>query len=118
MKHKVFIIFLYLFLFAFLGIAVYAYADMLGFDRAREVGLPPIDVRTLIENIVLFLLSLASIIALGVLIWGAFMYMMSLGDESRAAHAKKIILYAIIGLLLTGGSFFIVREIGNLIAQR
>jgi len=46
--------------------------------------------------------------ALAAIAWGAIMYATSLGDESRAGQAKRVILYAIIGLLIAGLSDFFI----------
>lgn len=64
--------------------------------------------------IIQFLFSLVAILALAALVWGAIMYIISLGDEGRAGTAKKIILYAIIGVLLAGGSFMILQTIRSI----
>lgn len=70
-------------------------------------------VATYIKNIILFLLSLVAVLGLLALVVGGLMYILSLGDESKAEHAKKIILYAIIGILVVGGSFMIIYTIGG-----
>src|SRR5688572_4081010 len=44
--------------------------------------------------------SFLGIVALGMLIYGAFVYVTSAGDENKASHGKKVILYAIIGILI------------------
>ena len=57
----------------------------------------------------LFILTLVGILSLGAFVWGAFRYMTSLGDETKAAAAKKVMLYAILGLGLVMGSFIIIQ---------
>lgn len=66
-------------------------------------------VNTILVRIINFLLSIIAVVALAVLIWGALMYILSLGNESRAEKAKKIMLYAIVGLILAGLSFAIIK---------
>jgi hypothetical protein len=68
-----------------------------------------------ILRVVNFLLALVAVLALAVMVWGAIMYILSLGDESRAEKAKKIILFAIIGVLLAGVSFLILTVLQNLL---
>lgn len=67
-----------------------------------------------LQSIILFILSLAAILALGALIAGGIMYIVALGDEQRVARAKKIVLYALIGLLLAGASVTIVVAVGTI----
>jgi len=69
----------------------------------------------LLMNVILWILGLVAIIALGVIIWGAFMYIVSLGDEKRTTSAKRIILFAVVGLLLVGGAFFIINTVRDLL---
>lgn len=59
--------------------------------------------------------ALVAVLALGALIIGAAMYIISLGDESKTERAKKIIMYAVIGLVLLGAAGIIVNVAINLI---
>lgn len=68
-------------------------------------------ITAIIENIIKWLLSFAAILALGALLYGSVIYITSLGDESKTSRAKKIIIYAIFGLIVTGGSFVVVQTI-------
>lgn len=77
-------------------------------------GLAAGTVTEYIIAIIQFLFSLVAILALAALVWGSIMYIISLGDEGRAGTAKKIILYAVIGVLLAGGSFVILQTIRSI----
>jgi hypothetical protein len=70
----------------------------------------------IIRDIVLFLLSLAAVLALAALIMGGIWYIVSLGDEDRARTAKRMILYALVGLLIIGISFVLIATIGAILA--
>ena len=75
--------------------------------------------RTLSGTILLVinaLLTIIGVIALAVLIWGGVLYIISLGDDGKIASAKKIILYAIVGLVVVGLSGLIVNFTINLFA--
>lgn len=63
----------------------------------------------LLKTVTLWLLSLVAILALVALIIGGIMYIISLGDEGRAETAKRIILYAIVGVIIVGTSFTIIQ---------
>ncbi|MDP3997024.1 MAG: hypothetical protein Q8P73_00785 [bacterium] len=88
----------------------------LGIDKLN-FGLPELDAITVIGNAINWLLSLVAIIALAALIWGGIMYIASLGDENKAAKAKKIIFYAIIGVVVVGVSFLIISTLKTLLAN-
>ena len=69
----------------------------------------------IIAGIILWILGLAAVIAVAAVIWGGFLYIASFGDENRAAQGKKVILYAVVGLILAGGSFFIIQQVRELL---
>lgn len=73
------------------------------------------DPLSLLLTIIGLALTFVAVIAAAVLIYGGFLYISSQGDESRAAQAKKLILYAIIGLLVIGAAGFVVNFIFGII---
>jgi hypothetical protein len=84
--------------------------------KPKEAGLATgTDITPVILRIVRILLGLVAVLALVALVWASIMYIISLGDESRTEKAKKIILYAIIGVLLSGLSFLILSVIQTII---
>lgn len=96
-------------------LAYEAHAADIGLDTARGVDLLEPTPAGIAQNILFFITSLAAILSLAAFIWGAVMFILSLGDESKAATAKRIMLYAIIGLLLVGGAYVVVRLVGRLL---
>lgn len=82
-------------------------------DRIAEIGAQA--PAAIITDVILWLLGLSAVLAVAAIIWGAFLYIVSLGDENRASTGKQIILYAIIGLILAGGSFFIIQTIRDIL---
>lgn len=84
-------------------------------EVSDETGLPwDENLVTHIETILKFILSFAAILALAAVIIGGFYYILSFGNESRAGTGKRIIFYAVIGLLIIGASFLIIGTIGNI----
>jgi uncharacterized membrane protein len=75
------------------------------------------DIFPIIASIIQFLLALSAILAMGVIVWGGIMYIMSLGDESKAEKAKTIIKYAIYGVIVVLLSYVIVAFIKNELTQ-
>lgn len=65
----------------------------------------------IITRIITFLLGITGILALLALIIGGLSYITSFGNEVKAERAKKIALYAVIGLLVTGLSFALLSII-------
>lgn len=83
--------------------------------KPKESGLATDpDIITVILRVVNFMLGLVAVLALAAMVWGAIMYILAIGDESRAEKAKNIILYAIIGVLLAAVSFVILTVLQNL----
>jgi flavin-binding protein dodecin len=88
-----------------------------GINRAKEVDdtLGKVDIYTVIENVINTILSFVAILGLIAFIIGGVMYIMSFGDEQKTARAKKIILYAILGMIIAGGAFAIVETVKGII---
>jgi hypothetical protein len=60
--------------------------------------------------------SLVAIVALVALVIGAVMYITSLGNDEKVEKAKKIIIYAVIGLLVLGVAGILVNVVINIIS--
>lgn len=67
---------------------------------------------SVIGNAVTIMIILAVILALIFFIWGGIMWITSGGDKAKIASARSRLTYAIIGLLVAFGAFFIVSIIG------
>jgi type IV secretory pathway VirB2 component (pilin) len=70
-------------------------------------------VSDIILNVLNILLGLLALIAVIVIIYAGVKYILSGGDEDRAKDAKRIILYAIIGLVIIGLSATVVNFVIN-----
>lgn len=84
-------------------------------DARSQAGIAEGDFIMIVSNIVSGLLLLVAVVALAVLVWGGFAYITSLGDETKTASAKKIILYAIVGLIVIGLAALVVNVAVELI---
>ena len=58
-----------------------------------------------------FLLSITGILAIIMMVIGGLMYLTAGGDESKAEIGKKIVTYAVIGVIVSLGSLVIVTQI-------
>lgn len=66
-----------------------------------------------ITTILKVVLSFVGILAAAAIIYASILLITNLGDEDSVAKAKKIILYAVIGLILIGFSVVIVNFVIN-----
>lgn len=64
--------------------------------------------QTGLETILSIVFAITSSIALLIIVIGGFRYVVSHGDPSSVAQARKAILYALIGLLVSLAAFSIV----------
>ena len=67
-----------------------------------------------IKNGIVIFLVLITIASLFFLIIGGIKWITSAGDKTKIESARKTILYAIMGLILTFLSFFIINLVGGL----
>jgi len=80
-------------------------------DPNKSLG----DVASAIISITNWAASLAGVLALIMILYSAFTYVTSYGDESRAETAKKTLLWSIVGMALVIFSKIILIQIYNLL---
>ena len=68
-------------------------------------------IQVVVANIINVALGLLGIIALGIVVYGGWLYMTSRGNEEQMARARKVITNGVIGLAVILASFTIVRFI-------
>ena len=61
--------------------------------------------------VITWVLSFGAILALAAIVWGGISYIIALGNDQDIQKAKKILQWAIIGLLVMGLSFAIISAI-------
>ncbi|MFZ2976165.1 MAG: pilin [Candidatus Moraniibacteriota bacterium] len=66
-------------------------------------------------NVLNFLLSVFGVLAIIALVIGGGMYLTAYGDEKKIDSGKKIITYAIIGIVVALSALVVTRQIANLI---
>ncbi len=84
-------------------------------------GVPTIDgvgpspsLTEIVLNVLRVLLSFVGVLAVIMLVVGGLVYMLSAGDSGRLETGKKIVVYAIIGLIVALVSLVIVTQIANI----
>ncbi|MDD5693328.1 MAG: pilin [Patescibacteria group bacterium] len=70
-------------------------------------------VKQFIQKAANWALIITGAIAILLVIYGGIMYMLSAGDEKRAAKGKQIILYTLIGVAVIVGAYFIITLVMN-----
>lgn len=77
---------------------------------SKVPGIPPqTSVQTIITNAITIVFTVASLLVLIYLIWGAFKWIISGGDKESLKSAKGMITHALIGLGILALSFVILR---------
>jgi len=104
--------------FLFVSYASTALAGMsAGWDTPAVPANVVEDINPTFVNMTNWLLGFVGLIAVLMLIWGGFLYLTSAGDDSKAENGKKTISYALIGLLVAGFAYAIVKVVVVTILQ-
>lgn len=67
--------------------------------------------RQTVVTIINYFLGFLGLLAVIMIIYGGFLYVSSAGNEENVGKAKKIILYAAVGIVMIALSYLIVRTI-------
>jgi len=78
-------------------------------ELAATTGLSSADFKASLIKIVNVVLSLLGILAIAVILFGGFKWMVSGGAEEKVASARQMIIAGIIGLAIILASYAIVR---------
>ena len=80
-------------------------------DWQIEQGLCEPGLRQLVLGIINWILLFLGLVATAFLIYGGFMYITSSGNEQNVDKAKKIIMYAVVGIVIILLAFALVNTI-------
>lgn len=83
--------------------------DPLGLQYGEYTGLGSNDIRFTIANVINVALSLLGVLTLALIVYAGYMWMTAAGNQDQADKAKKIIYFAVIGLLIIMLSYSITR---------
>ncbi len=73
------------------------------------------DFAKIVENSLLWILSVAGVITIFMLVLGGIMYMTAGGDEQKVATAKKVVTWTIVGLGLILLSYSIMAVLDSIL---
>lgn len=85
----------------------------LGMEYGNATGLGATDPRLIIGRIIQIFLGFLGVIALGLIVYGGFLWMTAAGNEEQIDRAKRTLVSAIIGLLIILSAFAIATFILN-----
>jgi len=77
-----------------------------------------ISLKQVAMNVLEFLLSVFGVLAIIALVIGGGMYLTAYGDEKKIDSGKKIITYAIIGIVVALSALVVTRQIASLIGAQ
>jgi hypothetical protein len=98
-------------------VAHFVFAADLGTSYGAATGLSNTDPRMMIANIIRIALGLLGIIAIGLIIYGGFLWMTAAGNEEQIDRAKKVLTSAVIGLVIILSAFAIATFVINNLLQ-
>lgn len=109
---------------AIIGFAIAISAGTFLKEIQKILGMTPsgqtataLDLKTIIENTLNFLLSVIGIVAMIGLVVGGVFYLTAYGDEDRAKKGKSIITSSIIGIAIALAALVIVKQVFELITK-
>ncbi len=86
-----------------------------------KIVIPPptstTDFAKIVENFLLWILSVAGVLTIFMLVLGGIMYMTAGGDEQKVATAKKVVTWTIGGLVLILVSYSIIAVLDKILVQ-
>ncbi|MFH1375743.1 MAG: pilin [Patescibacteria group bacterium] len=83
----------------------------------QQQGLCTAGLRTLVLNIVNWFLLFLGLVATGFLVYGGFLYVTSAGNDENINKAKKIIIYAAVGILIIVLAAVLVNALVDIVAS-
>ena len=86
-----------------------------GFGSPSAPANVPTNFEDAVLNLTDWILGFISMIAVLAIVWGGLMYIASAGDEAKATTGKRIVTYALIGLVIAGIAFALVNVLVTVI---
>ncbi len=81
----------------------------------KATGLPGGDIpNDLIPSIIRFILGIFSVLLTGVALWSGILFVGQFGDEERIRKAKNILVWSLVGVVVTAISYAFVSGLVNI----
>ena len=91
-----------------------ALADGWAMPDTKPTGVPE-NFDNAILNLTNWILGFVAMIAVLAIVWGGLMYIGSAGDETKATSGKRVVTYALIGLVIAGIAYALVNIVVTVI---
>jgi hypothetical protein len=72
----------------------------IGYNYAKNIGLGENDPKQIIVGVIQVILGFLGLLAVIMILYGGFKWMLSRGDEGEVESARKVIVAGVIGLLI------------------
>lgn len=102
---------------AFFALPALAADPYLGLEYANGIGLPNIDIRTMVAGVIRSIMGFLGIYLVIVIMWGGFLMMTHGGNEEKKAEATATIKNGIIGMLVIMSSASIAKFVVDAVAN-
>lgn len=79
----------------------------------QNFGFGEAGINKFLSNLVTLIFSLAAVVLIFMILWGAFDWITSEGDKEKLERARNKLINAIIGILLFAAAFAIIRVLGQ-----
>jgi len=120
-KKQIYFIFLLLVLFCSFCIArnslAWSFSDISGFTSttASEAGISQTETAPMVAKIITAVLGIVGALFVILFIYGGFIWLTSAGNDEKINKAKKILSYAVIGVVIVAAAYTISTFIANAI---
>jgi amino acid transporter len=93
----------------------YKFTDITSLSQltAKQTGLKTTETATIIATVINAFLGLAGAIFVILFIYGGFEWLTSAGNQEKIGKAKKVLVYAVIGLVIVAGGYTIAYFVGK-----
>ena len=99
----------------FLSLSLFANNTLANWSMPPPPVGAPANFDSAILNLTNWILGFVAMIAVLAIIWGGVSYIGSAGDETKATTGKRVITYALLGLVVAGIAYAIVNVIVSVI---
>lgn len=79
----------------------------------QNLGFGSVGISKFLSNLIVLIYSIAALVLIFMLIWGAFDWMTSEGDKEKLSKAQQKIISALIGMILFAIAFAVIRILGQ-----
>ena len=92
--------------------------NLFDLNSARDIGLGSnVPLKDTINAIIKVILGFLGLLAVIIILWGGFIWMTAMGDETKTETAKKLIIAGIVGIIIILAAYaiaaFVITNIGN-----